>query len=381
MARVILSSYMVRYPLGGNLSWAMQWLSGFKRLGHDIVMAERAGYPYSCFHPVQRVHNDDPSFGCGIVRDLLARIGMENNWFFEDAAGEYHGMSRAAAEAAIRDADVFIDMGALGDWPAERVTSRLKVTIDQEPGYTQMRMETEPYIAATLDGYDHYFTCGTNLGTSRSTAPTAGRQWTLAFNPVDPTLFDPVPPPPRAPYTTVMNWQSHKPIVYGGRTFGQKDQEFDRFMTLPRHTAAPMEVAVAGLWVPRDRLIDSGWQLRLGIDVTATMDSYWDYIRASRGEFAVCKNVFVATQSGWFSDRSAAYLASGRPVVLQDTGFSSLLPHGRGLFAIGSLDEAVAAIEEIEADYARHSAWARELAQDMLSADVVIPRFLATLGL
>jgi len=381
MARVILSSYMVRYPLGGNLSWAMQWLSGFKRLGHDIVMAERAGYPYSCFHPANRIHNNDPAFGCGVVSGLLARIGMERKWFFEDAAGEYHGMNRQAAETAIRDADVFIDMGALGDWPAERVTSRLKVTIDQEPGYTQMRMQIEPRIARTLDGYDHYFTCGTNLGTPRSSAPTAGRQWTLAFNPVDPTLFAPTPPLAGAPYTTVMNWQSHKPIIFAGRTFGQKDQEFEQFMTLPRRVPTPMEVAVAGLWVPRDRLIDSGWRLRLGIEVSETLDSYWNYIRNSRGEFAVCKNVFVATQSGWFSDRSAAYLASGRPVVLQDTGFSSLLPNGRGLFAVRDVDGAAAAIEAIEGDYARQSKWARELAQDMLSADVVIPGFLAALGL
>ena len=142
-----------------------------------------------------------------------------------------------------------------------------------------------------------------------------------------------------------------------------------------------MEIAVAGLWVPRDRLIDSGWQIRSGMAVTTTMDSYWDYIRGSRGEFAICKNVFIATKSGWFSDRSAAYLASGRPVVLQDTGFSSLLPHGRGLFAVNNIEEAAAAIAEIEGDYVRHAAWARELAQDMLSVDVVIPRFLATLGL
>ena len=372
---------MVRYPLGGNLSWAMQWLSGFKRLGHDVVMAERAGYPRSCFHPLQQVYDDDSDFGCGIVSDLLARIGMEHDWYFEDATGEYHGKSRSAAEAAIRNADVFIDMGALGDWQPERVTSRLKVIIDQEPGYTQMRMDAEPRIAAALEGYDHYFTCGTNLGTPRSTAPTAGRKWTLAFNPVDPTLFSPTPPPAGAPYTTVMNWQSHKPIFYHGRTYGQKDQEFEKFMKLPRCTAAPMEIAVAGLWVPRDRLIDSGWQIRSGMAVTTTMDSYWDYIRGSRGEFAICKNVFIATKSGWFSDRSAAYLASGRPVVLQDTGFSSLLPHGRGLFAVNNIEEAAAAIAEIEGDYVRHAASARELAQDMLSVDVVIPRFLATLGL
>ena len=92
---------MVRYPLGGNLSWAMQWLSGFKRLGHDVVMAERAGYPRSCFHPLQQVYDDDSDFGCGIVSDLLARIGMEHDWYFEDATGEYHGKSRSAAEAAI----------------------------------------------------------------------------------------------------------------------------------------------------------------------------------------------------------------------------------------------------------------------------------------
>ncbi|MSP67044.1 MAG: hypothetical protein EXQ96_02895 [Alphaproteobacteria bacterium] len=381
MARVVLASYMIRYPLGGNLSWAIQWLSGFRRLGHDIVFAERAGYTESCFDPTRRTLSDDCSYGCATTRRLLAQLGLEDNWFYVDSHGTYHGMSQARADAALKDADLFIDMGALGDWPAETVTSRRKVTIDQEPGYTQMRMASEPGIARALAGYDHYFTVGTNLGTCRSSAPTGGRTWTLAFNPVDPTLFAAEAPPPDAPFTTVMNWKAHPPITYGGRTFGQKDMEFDRFMSLPRRVKAPLEVAVAGNAIPRARLVGNGWRVREGHAVTATLASYWQYICGSRGEFSVCKNVFIATQSGWFSDRSAAYLASGRPVVLQDSGFSDVVPHGRGLFAVQNVAEAAAAIDEINGDYARHSAWARELARDVFSVDVVIPRFLGALGL
>src|SRR5262249_28266201 len=170
------------------------------------------------------------------------------------------------------------------------------------------------------------------------------------------------------------------PLLYRGRSFGQKDVEFEKFVSLPARSSALLEIAVSGRNTPWQRLKESGWRVRNAHEVTATYDSFVSYIRASRGEFSVAKNVFVATSSGWFSDRSAIYLAMGRPVVLEDTGFGGHLPCGRGLFAVRSVEEAVAALEEITANHETHSCGAREVALEYLDAPVVLGRFLNELG-
>ncbi len=154
-----------------------------------------------------------------------------------------------------------------------------------------------------------------------------------------------------------------------------------KFMALPGQTTASLEIAVSGKNVPNAQLMDAGWRIRDAHDVTLSFDSYAEYIRASKGEFSVSKNVFVATNSAWFSDRSAVYLASGRPVVLQDTGFSAHLPCGQGLFAVRTVEEAAAAINEINGNYERHSSWAHDIAVEYLDATKVLGRFLCELGL
>jgi hypothetical protein len=379
MARVVVGSWMVRYPLGGNLSWTLQWLVGFRDLGHDVYLVEKSGYPDSCFDPVKGVMGDDCSYGTATVHALLARFGLESRWCFVDAGGHYHGLSRERVGEVFRSTDLFLDIGTHGSWLAEAAGARLRVLVDGEPGFTQMKMVKKRAAGQAPSEYDYYYSNGTNVGTPRSTAPTAGIAWRPLFNPVVGDLFDCLPPPTSAPFTTVMNWQAHEPFSFGGRTYGQKDVEFVRFMDLPRMTTAPLEVAVAGK-VPTERLEGSGWRVRRAHEVTASFDSYRDYIRASRGEFSVCKNGYVVTNSGWFSDRSAAYLAAGRPVVLQATGFEDHLPCGRGLFAVRTPEEAAAAIDAVSAAYDRHSRWAREVAREHLEARVVLGRLLAGLN-
>jgi hypothetical protein len=163
--------------------------------------------------------------------------------------------------------------------------------------------------------------------------------------------------------------------------YGQKNIEFEKFVELPKRVTASMEVAVAGKKLPIDWLNAHGWGVVDARKATLSFDSFRSYIQASRGEFSVCKNVFVANQTGWFSDRSAAYLASGRPVVMQETGFSRHLPCGEGLFAFQNLEQAEKAINLIEADYERHSASAREVAYEYLDTGIILRNFLETLGI
>ncbi len=192
--------------------------------------------------------------------------------------------------------------------------------------------------------------------------------------------FEQLPAPPTAPFTTVMNWQSYEPLKSNGTTFGHKNIEFPKFFELPRKAKAKFIIAVSGKEVPTQKLTELGWHLEDAHQVTVSYDSFRRFIRDSKGEFGVCKNGFVATSSGWFSDRSAAYLASGRPVVLQDTGFSSHLPCGEGLFAVNSADDAAAAVEKINSDYETHSRRARAIAFEYLDSVKVLGSMLNDLG-
>ncbi|HXK33325.1 MAG TPA: hypothetical protein VNM91_04835 [Dehalococcoidia bacterium] len=381
MARIVLGSYMVRYPLGGMMSWVLQYIVGFQRLGHEIWFVEKAGYANSCFDPIKNQMSDDCTYGTSVLNELLSRFGLEDRWCFVDAADEYHGVPRARIEAVLRSADVFVDMGTHGAWLEQAAGAGMRVLVDGEPGMTQMKWQKRLDAGGTLDAYDRYYTTGRNIGTEGSSAPAAGREWRHIFHPVVCDLFPAAPPPDeRAPYTTVMNWQSYEPVTYRGRTYGHKDTEFEKFIGLPARCSAQFEAAISGANVPYGRLTAAGWQTRDAHAVTISFDSFRDYIAGSKGEFSVCKNGYVATNSGWFSDRGAAYLASGRPVVQQETGFSAHLPCGEGLFAVRDVDEAAAAIDEVERDYQRHARRAREIARERLDATVVLGGFLRELG-
>ena len=208
MARIIVGSYMVRYQLGGMMSWVLQYLVGFQRLGYDVYFVEKSGYANDCFDPSRNVMTDDCSCGTGVVAALLSRFGLRDRWCFVDSQGTYHGIPRAQVEAIFRSADLFLDMGTHGAWLPEAEQTRLRVLGDGEPAFTQMKWEQRRAADALLPEYDYYYTTGSNIGTSASTAPTAGKSWRHLWHPVVPEIFPVVPVPLDAPFTTVMNWQS-----------------------------------------------------------------------------------------------------------------------------------------------------------------------------
>ena len=378
MATIVCSVYMVRYPLGGMLWWTMQWLAGLRDLGHEVWVVEKANYPDACFDPTRNALADDCAHGVALVSQLLEPLGLRDRFAFADWSGAYHGGSRERIEAVLRSADVLLDLGNHGAWLEQARGCGARVLVDGEPGYTQMRMAMN--LSSPIDAYDHYYSNGANVGTAAFNAPTAGREWRHVFNPVMTAAVQADEPPAGSPFTTVMNWQAHSPLTFEGRTYGQKDLEFERFVDLPTRVSAKMEIAVAGAQTPRERLHANGWHVSDAHAVTASVASYLDYIRRSTGEFSVCKNVFVATRAGWFSDRSAVYLASGRPVVIQDTGIGNVLPCGEGLFAVDTVEAAADAIERITADPRRHSAAARAIAVEHLDTRVVLARMLREIG-
>ncbi|GAA4402968.1 hypothetical protein GCM10023187_18590 [Nibrella viscosa] len=382
MATLVIGSYMVRYPLGGNLSWALQYLVGFKELGHEVYMVEKYAYPDSCYDPVKGVLSDDCTYGLNVVSDLLARYGLENNWCYVEKGDIYHGLSREQVNAVFRRADVYIESGAHGSWEEESALAGLRVYIDVDPAYSHFKWQQEKDENIPLPTYDRYFTNGMNVGKDHNIIPTGGIDWGYIFNPVNTRLFSRLAPPAAAPYSTIMNWKSYDCVTYKGVVYGHKDIEFEKFMALPRLVDTPLEVAVSGLEEDKERILrEKGWSITNAQRVTFTFDTFRQYLYGCRGEFSVCKNMYTATDSGWFSDKSAAYLASGRPVVVQDTGFSRHLPVGEGLFAVNDVAEAQEAIEAIERNYQWHRDKAFEIACEYLEAKNVLRKFLDELGL
>lgn len=357
------------------MSYVLQYLRGFEQLGHDLVFVERAPYENACYDVAQGCMSNDCSYGLRVVGELFQRFGLDGKWCFVDVHGRHFGMTASTLHENLSQADVFIDMGTHGsllEWLPESVPT---VLIDGEPGYNQIKL-SEGEFGPSGTEYDYYYTNGRNVGTPASPAPTAGKTWGHTFHPVDVRMFERIPVCARGAFSTVMNWTSHASVSFGGRTLGQKDIEFEKFIDLPRHTSQALEVAVAGPSAPRARLRAAGWGVLDAIEATASYDAFLQHVARSKGEFTVCKNVFVELHTAWFSDRSAAYLAAGRPVVMQDTGFSEHLPVGSGLFAVTNVDEAAAAIDAIASDYDTHSRDAKEVAVEHLDTRVVLAGLL-----
>ncbi|HJZ73910.1 MAG TPA: hypothetical protein VKE51_19360 [Vicinamibacterales bacterium] len=378
MARIIVGSYVVRFPVGGYLSWVLQWLVGFQRLGHEVYFVEKAGWPKACYDPSTDTMGDDCSYGVSMLNDLFKRFDLNDRWCFVDAAGVYHGMPRDRVEGVFSTADLFVDMGTHGSWLAEAANTTVRVLVDGDPGYTQMRAIAR---GEDLGDYDFFYSVGRNVGTAASTVPTMGKPWRPVFDPVVLDLFPVRPACANAAFTTIMVWQPYRAIEYEGRVYGAKNLEFMKFLDLPHRTSVPLEVALSGDPVPIEQLQGAGWRIQNPLAVTETWEKFRDYVAASRGEFTVCKNYYVATSSGFFSDRSAVYLASGRPVVMQDTGLEGHLPDGRGLFTVRSVEEAADAIEQIANHYDMHSRCAHEVAAEYLEASKVLTRLLGEVSM
>jgi hypothetical protein len=372
----IVAGYLVGHPVGGHVLSILHWLAGLRSLGYEVVFVEHHGWPGACWNPVTKTLGDDPSYGIEELKAHAERLGLRA-WCFVDASGAYHGLSREAMIATCRSADVLLGLWTV-TWLDEFHECPRRIFIDTDPGFTQFNMAPDVRaslaFASPMDFHEHY-SYGTRIGQPDCPIPTHGLDWKPARPPVSLDLL-PVQFTPDAPcFTTVMSWSPRKPIVYDGVEYGQKDVEFWRIAALPSRSRACLEIALGGK-APYDRITAAGWKIADAAAVTATPATYRDYIGRSRGEFSVAVNLEVKSRSGWFSDRTAAYLATGKPAVVQDTGFSEDLPCGEGLFAFGTIDDAAVALEEIERDYHRHCLAARRIAEEHLDARVVVQRIL-----
>lgn len=371
--KILFAGIIARYPFGGVTWCSLMYLLGLRALGHDVFYIEDTG---ECvYDPVQNTRATDPSYGTTYIHDALAPFGLADRWSFVNYDGTYHGRSADDVRRFAAEADLLINLsGGTWFWRDEYARIPRKIFIDSDPAFTQLAIaKADPWYVRFFEGFDRLFTFGSNIGTDRSTVPTGAFTWHKTWQPVTMDEWRPTAAP-RDRFTSVMTWQIESFADVGGN----KDQEFVKYIDLPSRTAQPFELAING---PQTLLRAHGWDTVDAMRVSRTPNEYRDFIRASKAEFGVAKHTYVATRSGWFSDRTECYLASGRPALVQDTGWSAHLPAGEGLLAFSTLDEAVAGIERINADYARHAARAVEIARAHFDARVVLPRLLdASLG-
>jgi hypothetical protein len=366
--KILLAGIIARYPFGGVTWCSLMYLLGLRALGHDVFYIEDTG---ECvYDPVQNTRSVDPSYGTNYIHRALEPFGLGDRWTFVNFDGTYHGQSAADVRRFCADADLFLNLsGGSWFWRDEYARIPRSAFIDSDPAFTQLAIaKAEPWYVEFFQRFDRLFTFGSNIGTAACTIPTGAFTWHKTWQPI--TMDDwRTERAPRDRFTTVMTWQIESFADVGGN----KDQEFVKFIELPSRTPQRFELAING---PQQLLRQYGWDTVDAMQVSRTPVEYRDFIHGSKAEFGVAKHTYVATRSGWFSDRTECYLASGRPALVQDTGWTAHLPSGRGLLAFGSIDEAIAGVDAVNADYDRHAREAIDLARAHFDASVVLPKLL-----
>ncbi len=383
--RVVVTGFVATYPVGGVAWDYLQYVEGFRRLGCDVFYLEDSGR--WLYDPSAGTFVPDASRGARFLADAIATLDpdLAGAWSVRGADDVVHGRDASHVARVCDGADLFLNVSG-SCWLRDPYRkARIAAYVDTDPGYSQARAAAVD--AGTVDPelhqsvglmrrHDVFFTLGEHIGAPDCTIPSVDIHWKPTRQPI---VLDrwPTAPSPDGPFTTVMSWKIEpSPPIVDGRVYGGKDVEFERFMDLPRHTPERLEVAISGD-APRDRIRTAGWHLVDAAAVSRTPGDYRDYILRSRGELSIAKNAYVETRSGWFSTRSAAYLAAGRPVVLQDTAFSAHLPTGPGLHAFTSIDGATRALADVRRDYPGACTHAREVAESCFRAERVCERLLA----
>jgi hypothetical protein len=366
--RILFAGIIARYPFGGVTWCSLMYLLGLRALGHEVFYIEDTG---ECvYDPVQNTRATDPAYGTSYIHAALEPVGLGDCWTFVNYDGSYHGRRAEDVRRYCADADLFVNLsGGSWFWRDEYATIPRRIFIDSDPAFTQLAIaKAEPWYVEFFKQFDCLFTFGSNIGTPASAVPTDGWTWHKTWQPV--TLDDWITTAPYEDFfTTVMTWQIESFTDVGGN----KDQEFMKFIELPSRTTQPFKLAVNG---PTTLLEAHGWDTLNAMRVSRTPQQYRSFIHGSKAEFGIAKHTYVATRSGWFSDRTECYLASGRPALVQDTGWTAHLPSGDGLLAFATPDEALAGIDRINSDYRHHAKAAVELSREHFSADGVLSRLL-----
>ena len=382
--RILVLGYIVRGPMGGMAWHHLQYVLGLAKLGHEVYFLEDSGDdPWACYDPTRNVTDDNSSYGLQFLAQLLERVGLGDRWAYYDAlATRWYGPAGNKVPSLCSSADFVLNLSGSNPLRPWTLKVPVRVYIDTDPVFTQVRHLSDSARLERASRHTAFFSFGENIEHGTATVPADGFAWQPTRQPVVLDVWPVTPGPDSGRYTTVMQWDKtiqSVPLQYEGRHYGKKADSFGPYMDLPKQCAAQFELALGGKVAPREELRRKGWAIRNPLEVTRDAWTYQQYIQQSKGEFSIAKEAYVASNCGWFSERSAAYLASGRPVLTQDTGFSNWLPTGTGILAFNNCEEALDGIQEVSSRYEVHCKKAREVAQEYFDARKVLSRLIESI--
>jgi hypothetical protein len=385
--RIIVGGLVGQYPMGGVAWDYFHYVLGLDQLGHDVYYHEDTWvWP---FDPILQYPTENPAYTVNFFEEFFTAHAphLKNKWHYVLCKEKHFGMSASEFAEVARTADIFLNVSGACFIPDELGSQCIKVFLDTDPGYNQIMLSekfawsqnVERWCRAVAD-HDRHLTYAENMYGDDCLIPRVGFDWRPTRCVVTLNDWESVrqtPPPPSAPMTTIMTWDWFRgKLSHSGVEYFAKAAEFEKFMDLPNRVKTPLIVALNGVKAPLNKLSASGWQVADAGSVTLTPARYQKFIADSAAEWSAAKNVYVATRSGWFSCRTACYLAAARPAVVQETGWSKYIPSGEGVIAFNDINEAIAGINEVTANPARHQAAAYELAREYFAPDRVLPAMI-----
>lgn len=382
--KIIVSGILFWYPLAGVTYQFLHYLLGLRRLGYDPYYVEDSGrYVYD---PWLDDTTPDASRNIEAVAPVLEAHGLGGRWGFRGAypGGRCYGLTERQLLDLYREADAFLNVTGAQEIRDEHLTIKRRIYVESDPVASQIKVRRgDAAMIAALQAHDTHFSFGENLGQPDCKVPVERFRWMPTRQPVLLDFWENTDSGPGAAYSTIASWHSKgKDIDFEGETYGwSKDREFDKVLGLPRRRSVPFELAISAPPDVEERLSRHGWRVLDPLELSRDPRRYHDFILGSRAEFTVAKDQYVRLRSGWFSDRSAAFLAASRPVITQDTAFGNVLPTGRGLFSFRTMDDILAAVDEIESRYEANRLAAREIAQEYFAAEKVLASLMARAGL
>jgi hypothetical protein len=382
--RLIVSGILFWYPLAGVTYQFLHYLIGLRRLGYDPYYIEDSGR--WVYDPRVNDLSSDASGNIKTVLPILEAHGFGARWAFRGnyPGGQCYGMTEQQILQLYRDADAFLNVTGAQEVREEHLACRRRIYVESDPFAMQVKVaQGDATTIDTLAAHDTLFSFGENLGAPDCDVPLERFRWFPTRQPVVVDLWDHSYPAENAAYTTITTWRNvGKDVSYRGEVYyWTKDREFEKYLDLPRRRHQAFELATSVTPDIQQLLRDHNWRQTGSIEISRDVDLYRSYIQRSRGEFTVARDQYVRPRTGWFSDRSVCYLAAGRPVITQETGFSKFLPTGKGLFGFQTMDEVLAAVDTIESDYAGNCRAARDIAVEYFAAEKVLSKLLRAAAL
>src|SRR5262245_37389557 len=383
MSLVVVAGALANKPGNGGAAWTrLGWPLGLKRLGFDVFFIEQISAT-ACTDVAGARCGLERSINLAYFTEVTRRLGLEDSSMLiledDSSAGKHWNDLVDLADQA----DLLINISGHLAIDALKYRFRTRVFIDQDPGYTQF-WRRDGLAEDRFRGHHFYFTVGANIGAPDCPIPTGGIEWRATRQPIVLEQWPVATESSPSRFTTIGSWRGpYGRVIQNGLQYGLKAHEFRKFMALPTISGHLFEIALA---IDRaddadvELLRHSAWTIVDPQSVACDPFAFRHYVQSSGAEFSVAQGIYVETRSGWFSDRTVRYLASGKPALVQDTGFSRNYPTGYGLVPFRTLDEAVRGADRIVGDYPVHSRAARAIAEEFFDSDKVLAALLRDVG-